>query len=366
MIIFSGFNQRAIIAFIRTLELNKIQYAIIASSKDDLIFKTAYIDKIFAIRESVSLVLYDILNSIKKVKKFVFADEFIIAPSTEALNRFLLNNRDAIESENNIIPLNSKATYESISDKFRFCEICMEYGIKVPNEYININEVLLPFVAKPKKYFSSNGSIYSPYIIFTESDKQNFLKECNHSDFYYQEYINGKCFYLLYYFHRDGRVFKFSQENFIQLPDGKSIVAAVSSDFHNTEESLKYEELFKSLNYSGLVMVEVKQQGNLNFMIEANPRFWGPSQLFVDAGMNFFEVFLHDFGMLRNPPLFSELNKQVRYFWFGGISKVYKLKQNLTFYNGNDNTLLNELPTWLQSDIYRRADTFDIFKNELL
>ena len=53
-------------------------------------------------------------------------------------------------------------------------------------------------------------------------------------------------------------------------------------------------------------MVEVKHLSNKNYMIEANPRFWGPSQLFVDAGINLFEAFLVDNGLLNKRLTFRE------------------------------------------------------------
>jgi hypothetical protein len=35
--------------------------------------------------------------------------------------------------------------------------------------------------------------------------------------------------------------------------------------------------------FYGLVMIEVKEYDNQFYMIEANPRLWGPSQLILDA-----------------------------------------------------------------------------------
>jgi hypothetical protein len=160
-------------------------------------------------------------------------------------------------------------------------------------------------------------------------------------------------------------IYKFSQENIVQQPDGKSMVAAVSSDLHNTIESKKYEELFKSLQFFGLVMVEVKQRDGINYMIEANPRFWGPSQLFVDAGVNFFEALLYDFEVLDHLPKLNESTDITRYFWFGGVVDTYKENKRLKFYEGNENDLMYSLPAWLQSDVYRRTDTMDIFKKEV-
>lgn len=152
----------------------------------------------------------------------------------------------------------------------------------------------------------------------------------------------------------------------MQQPDGKSIVAAVSSDFHEGAESIRYEELFKNLGFRGLVMVEVKHSGEKKHMREANPRFWGPSQLFIDAQMDFFQVFLHDYELVDSLPSFKEPSKKVKYFWFGGVNVTYKLGKSLTFHKADEETFLNSLPSWLESDIYRRPDTLNIFKNEMI
>lgn len=365
IIIFSGFNQRAVIAFLRTLEFLNIDYVIIAKSNDDTIFLTDYKEKVYSIRSSVPLELEDLIKSINIVKGKKKYDEFIIAPSTEALNRFLLQYRSKFEQLGCTIPLVEKELYEQISDKYSFGELCKNNDIIIPKEYDNFNKIDIPFVAKPKKYISQNGKIHSPFLILNKNDKLNFIKTCQHSDFYFQEFINGKSLYLLYYFHRNGKVYKFSQQNLIQQPNGKSIVAAVSSNFHLTQESKKYEKLFQNIGFYGLVMVEVKQNRNKNYMIEANPRFWGPSQLFVDAKMNFFETFLHDFGLLKHTPIFHEISTKHQYFWFGGVLEAFKQKKELTYHQGNETDLLNELPFYLKSDIYRKKDTFELFKNEL-
>ena len=365
LIIFTGFNQRAVIAFIRTIEFHNIKYALIAKSENDPILISLYKDKVAVIRQTVPLDLNDILNSIKQVRLKYCAEEYVIAPSTEALNRFLLKNRALIEQHNVTVPLVSLELYESISDKYSFGRICKENNIKVPHEYFDINKTAFPFVAKPKKYISGDCFIYSPYIIMDDEERQIFLKKCKPEDFYFQEFIQGNSYYLLYYFHRNGEIYKFSQLNVIQQPGGKSIVAAVSSNYHNSNESFKYEELFKSLKFYGLIMVEVKRGKEDSYMIEANPRFWGPSQLFVDAKVNFFEGFLHDYGFLDSCPKFTDTEEEHKYFWFGGIIEALRSEQNVTFNPGKMDDLIIGLPEWLSIDVYRRPDTIDIFKTEL-
>ncbi len=367
VIVFSGFNQRAVISFLRTMETKKINYVIIATSKNDDIFLTKYKEKVAVIRKYTSLVLDDLLLSIKKIKAEKKENEFIIAPTTEALNRFLLENRKKFEELGCIIPLVKKELYELISDKYSFGELCKKNEILVPEEVKLSGEIVFPIVAKPKKYFSiDKGESLFPIIIKNYMDYEMFYKKCNVEDFYYQKYIRGRSFYLLYYYNRNGEIYKFSQENLVQQPNGKSILAAISSDIHNSEESYKYEVMFKKLDYYGFAMIEIKQNKGKNYMIEANPRFWGPSQLFVDAGINFFEVFLNDYGIIESIPKFENIKDSTRYFWFGGLINTIKNNMNLTYYNISENSFLNYIHIWLKNDIYKRDDTIEIFRKEFL
>lgn len=365
VLVFSGFNQRAVIAFLRTLEHNGTSYAVIAKSEDDDIFLTEYRKAVLAVRRTTALDLEDIADKVLTVKKKLKSDIYYIAPTTEALNRFILEHRDRFRSIGCEIPLVADELYEKISDKYSFGKLCSKHGICIPKE-LSFDMVRdFPVVAKPKRYFSSVGKTLNPIIVSTIEELTSFRKEYCIEDFYFQEYIDGRSLYLLYYFGKDGRLYKFSQENIIQQPDGKSIVAATSSDFHKTGESRKYEELFQALDFSGFVMVEVRQNNGTNYMIEANPRFWGPSQLFVDSGSNLFEPFLYDLGMIDCIPELDEPENIVRYFWFGGIMETYRKGKRLKYHSGDDYDLITQLPTWLQADLYRRPDTLEIFKKEI-
>jgi len=363
-IIFSGYNQRAVIAFIRTLENSDIQYGIIANSKNDPILLTEYRNKVLVVRNSQRLVWVEILKYIEIVQENMGAKRYVIAPSTESLNRFLLANREKFRKYHCEIPLVVKELYERISDKYEFQKICNDNGILTPKELERLDLVSFPYVAKPKKYMSDNGDIYSPELIFDRKDHLSFIGTKKVGDFYYQEFIRGRSLYLLYYFYKDGTVEKFSQENYIQQSNGCSIIAAVSSGFHLKEESLKYEELFRSLNFFGLVMVEVKQYKNKSFMIEANPRFWGPSQLFMDAGINLFQGLLYDMGMVGKKPSFKKQTKTTRYFWFGGMLKTLFEKEEMSYHGYSPEKYMKSLPDWISADIYRRKDTYKIFRGE--
>lgn len=365
VVIFSDFNFRAIIAFIRTLEKANIQYGIIAKSSEDKIFRTSYGSKVVYIRKTVLLDLDDIIMGLNQLKIKLEYDECMIAPSTEALNRFYLDNKSLFSKVNCFMPVVQKNLYEKISDKLSFCELCKKYNIDVPKEYYSLDEINLPIVAKPKKYYSSEKEINIPQILKTKNDLLEFKKKYKLSDFYYQEYVGGRCIYLLYYFDKTGKIFKLSQENLIQQEQGKSMIYAVLSDFHQYEISNKFEHLFIKESFRGLVMIELKVDKNKLIMIEANPRFWGPSQLFVDANYNFFNCLLFDYGYINEEESIHNIKKSTHYFWNDGIFNNIDTREDITFYNYSRDNFIEEKESLIKFEIFNRKDTINIFKDAL-
>ncbi len=363
IILFSGFNMRALYAFMRTLEKDTIPYYIIASSNDDEIFQTYYKSKVVTTREYKALDLKDIINSIETLQHTIQAEDYFIAPSTEALNRFLLEHRSIFEDLKCTIPLVEKKLYELISDKYSFGVMCKKYNITIPKEYNDLNQDNLPLVAKPKKYFGSNGNTYTPQIITNVKEMESFYSKYKRDDFYFQEYIDGRCVYLLFYFDKNQKAYKFSQENLIQQENGKSMLLATSSLFHNDDISSRFEDLFSGMGFRGLVMIELKLMDGKFIMIEANPRFWGPSQLFVDAGINFFNYLLKDYSILQKGNIAnSKSSQKTMYFWDDGISKNIDNRKELAFYNYTRKDFEQDKSELSKIEIYNRDDTKDFQK----
>lgn len=366
VIIFSGFNDRAVIAFLRTLEKNTIPYGIIASSKKDQIYNTKYADKVLAVREFKPIEKPDLTRCIQEVDIVLSASEYIIAPSTEYLNRYLIDNIYFFKEQRCIIPLVEKSIYELVSDKISFCDLCSKHNIKIPIETYNLDGINYPFVAKPKKYFASDGSTPTPVIINNKEELSQFESDYQAGDFYYQQYISGDSYYLLYYFDKNQNCAKSSQVNYLQQPGGKSMIASSLSNIHTEHISDEYENLFKDIEFRGLVMVEIKQYKNEYYMIEANPRFWGPSQLFVDANINLFEDFLHDWGLLDNKPKHSSVKVAQKYFWFGGlVQTLMKGDKPIKINPDIKSPVAKNLEDWVRADIYNREDTMKIFNKEI-
>jgi len=358
IVIFSGYNQRAIIAFARTLDKNSIPFAIIAAGADDTIFLSDYASNVIYTRKIVTLDIVEIQHALSLIKTRTSYDELIIAPSTEALNRFLLENEMQFINYN--IPLVNLNLYQKISDKEKFTQLCDDNNITTPSAYNSLNSNHLPIVAKPKKYQNTLGKALKPILIFDKKSLTDFKKSENQNDYFYQDFIEGESLYFLYFFSTNGEYFSLVQKNLMQQEEGGSMLAAVCSDSqpHQTEIK-KYANLFIKLGFNGLVMIEVKRSNQAYFMIEANPRFWGPSQLFVDSEYNLFDAFLADLG-LSNFNQDKQPKIGTHYFWSNGINKT----ELISYHDYSYAHFLNHKEQWLNADIYNRTDTQKIHLKE--
>lgn len=365
ILIFSGYNQRAVIAFLRTLESNRIrQYRIIAASPQDTILKTKYRTHVFAVRKKRQLDLDEVCKLIDQIHLLETFEKVLIVPSTEALNRFILRYRDVLEKHNTVIPLVKEELYIRISDKQKFWELCNAHDFLVPKQSVRYSELLLPIVAKPLAYVSENGKIFSPVIINSENEWRDFTRNFPVDDFVLQEFIYGKSYYLLFYFSRSGDIYCLSQRNLAQQPKGKSIVAACISRMHEKSTvTRQYADMLKELGFHGLLMIELRETNNGFYMIEANPRFWGPSQLFCNSAFNFFEFFLHDYGILKEVPK-RQIDYTAKYLWSGGIKGEILRNDDCIWLEGGRKYVSKHLQEFLENDIYDQPDTSKIYKEE--
>ena len=365
LLIFSGYNQRAVIAFLRTLESKHIdRYKIIASSPQDTILKTKYKTKVFAVRKKRQLDLKEICGLIDQIYQLETCSKVLLVPTTEALNRFILKFREVLEKHNAVIPLVDESLYIRISDKQKFWELCKTNGFLVPKQMARFNVSQLPVVAKPRTYTAKNGKVFSPVIISSESELHAFDRDYPADDFIFQEFVHGGSYYLLYYFSPGGGTYCLSQRNLAQQPDGKSMIAACISRLHEEDRiAAKYKAMLKEIGFYGLLMIELRKTDAGYYMIEANPRFWGPSQLFCNSGYNFFEFFLYDYGFLDKIPE-RQIDYTAKYFWSGGVKGKILVNDDCVWLDGGKNYISEHLHEFLENDVYNRPDTIEIYKAE--
>jgi len=361
IVIFSGYNQRAIIAFLRYATEQGVPFHIVASSPDDPILLTSYAKDVAQIREKKDFSVAVIIPILKDLMVVKSLDELVILPSSEYLNRVILANREAFLDHNILIPLVEEDIYQKVSDKYTFRGLCSERGIRVPEIYSQTDGIQPPFVIKPRKYFSPDGVVqFKPQLIYTVEQFEHLQGENSPTDFYVEEYVEGRSLYLLYYISKTEASVCYSQENLVQQPEGGSMIASHSSDLHQSKLAEQYMDLFKQVGFYGLVMVEVRESSKGIYMIEANPRLWGPSQLFVDANVPIFRNFLVDLGFEIKGECLEASMVPVHYFWSDGLSELGLDDQNLAFHSIGAEEFKDQVATFLESDVYARDDTISI------
>ena len=361
VLLLSGYNIRAVIAFCRWATAHNVNFHIIARDEHDPIFLTDYKKNVLLVRDSLALQPGTLLTWVETLNEKHRYDRVLLLPVSEYFNRFLLQHREEIEGNRCVIPLVEETLYKTISDKERFARLCASYGLDIPFEFDDI-PAQFPFVAKPRHYFSVTGRQLIPYLIYDEVGLDHFLEKEEASEFFYQEFVKGRSIYLLAYLAKDGSELLFSQENLMQQAGGKSIILARHSDFHTTKLAQRYIDMLRAVGFSGLIMIELRydEPNNRYVMIEANPRLWGPMQFVVDNDVDLFGRMLIDYGFIFSDPDKKPLPTS-HYFWSGGISGD---AQPIAFFNYSASQFFEEYPMLRSQDIFFRNDTLNLFLSE--
>ena len=332
--IFSGFNPRAVVAVCRKLKEYGLQASIISLRDEDEILKGPYRKWVVQRFEKASLTIEFILNSVQKWRDE--DEDIFLFPTTEFLNRILIANEIKLKSQGIRVGLPRKSVYEQLSDKQAFLRLCQKHGLSVPKEWGQWSDAEVPCVIKPKKYVSSGGQIEKPFLVFSRFSGQQYLLSRDSNDYILQQYISGESFYLLLHRSRLGSVRYGGQKNLLQQTQGGSILRAVSVNFSEKQVVSRICNLLSDIDFFGLCMIEFRVQGQKWFVIEANPRPWGPLQLTIDSGMGLVDSFLLD-NHLIGKVVESEFLPGVGYEWAGGF--------------GNDDVRLAELPTNFEKEV---------------
>jgi predicted ATP-grasp superfamily ATP-dependent carboligase len=365
VLIFSGYNIRGIIAFCRFCKREKITFSIIANGEKDPVFETEYRKDVIAVRKDNLLTAKHIIDYAAVMKTVNAVTKILLLPSTEYLNRVALDFRRELEEEGIIIPLCEKEIYQSLSDKYEFSKICKKSSIAVPGELNTLQEESIPFVAKPRYYVTrSSQKIEAPILINSKKDYEQLKRRNDLQEFYFQKFLGGQSIYLLYYFSFDGNYSVYAQENLIQQNKGKSIIAAKSIAVFDNVIVNQFANLLQSMAFHGLIMIEVKFFEGKYYMIEANPRIWGPSQLLLDAGMDLFYLFAFENGLIKAVPELK-VKEGVKYFWSGGIFEDQSKGEMPVFHQYSPEEFFKENAEWCKADLYMKNDTFKVYQREL-
>lgn len=361
-LIFSGHNGRALVAFCRELTAMRAGFSIIAAGPDDPILRTTYRRQVAACRSTRALTLDDIERCLAAVRERHPADRYVVCPSSEFLNHFLLEHRAWLSERGCEVPLVDRALYQQVTNKASFRELCRQAGLPVP-AIVDPDAGRFPFVAKPRVNINAAGTSLYPILMFSEADRATARERLGDGrDYYFEDYIAGPSYYLLFYFPTDpsAEVFAWSQRNILQQAQGKSMVCAVSDTLHSSPTGARVRGLLRGIGFSGLAMVEVIERGGEYFVIEMNPRLWGPLQLLRNARVDLIKAFVEDRLCGRIETADPRAGRPASYLWIGGV------RDGMTWHAPKPRFPFLSLATRLSSDVHLRPDTIGIFIDELV
>jgi predicted ATP-grasp superfamily ATP-dependent carboligase len=360
-IIFSGANERAVIAAAKNLLKNGKKFSIIARSSNDVIYKSFLKKYVFINREEETIDLDDIINCLIKIQDKI-KDELFYLPTTESINRLFLENKGVILSRCKInISIPDIDNYKILSDKLNFINLAKEFGIIAPDEILNPFECSLPIVAKPKFEFDKFGRKIYPELIFTDSQRKSFLSKNSEENFFFQNYIDGQSYYYLFFFKKNGEVCSLFQKNIAQQPNGKSILLAELCECPSNIFLNKIKKCISSVNFYGFCMVELIIKDGKDYLIELNPRLWGPFDLAVKGGFSVDWLEKDDFQFYP-----SKINGRGKYSWLSGILKTKKNKGVIRWFPGQKKNYFLNLYKFIKNDVYLEdPKTWKIFIKEI-
>jgi len=361
-VIFSGANERAVIAVCRYLSSRGLAPVLIARSAGDPIWRTDYARLVHVTRQFDHIDVDDLLDCTRQLAVKT-ADTLVFLPTVESINRVVLAHRLEFELAGLSVEMVSQDVYTTLSDKASFIKLITEFDMSPPPEIRNPGVEDLPIVAKPFSEFSKvDRKRCYPELIFSEKEYRSFLKRTRPEDYFYQSYLTGHSFYYLMHISDEGELVAY-QQNLIQQANGKSMLAARICNCPSASLERSLLAALKSVSYRGFVMIEVIQSDGVFYVIEANPRLWGPFELACST-----PVVKGLTEQLEGKRLsHSVVSSPVKscYIWLGGWASEFMRGHQVRIYPGAVFLLIKEFLRMRCADIFFRRDTIKLFLWEI-
>ena len=365
-LVFSGGNDRAVLAFLRALSLCGQRALIVARTGTDRILRTRYRRDVVHVRETADLTLAIVQDCIGRARSKGSGEKLVILPSSEYFNHFLLQHRDRIEQLDCEIPLVNTAVYDLLTNKRSAAALFASAGVQIPAEVPTLDRMRLPLVAKPLRNVVPGGGTQYPVLLRTAADADRFMSTFTVEDFFFQELVEGESLYLLVHMARDHeRVLLWSQRNLLQQPQGKSMLLAEPCGLHEQPIAARLVDVLRAARFSGLGMIEMIRDGDRLVFIEMNPRIWGPIQFCLDQGRPLLQAFIGE-CLHGDPERYADRHPRRRsyYCWFGGLlDTLYSHAR--PDWHANRLSWLNLTRICAGSDVYLRADSWRCFFSEI-
>ena len=367
--LFSGTNDRAVIALVRVISECSVPLGIVARSRTDRILRSRYVSNVVHVRDSDRMDPGALVASVAAASSAGSGvNSHAIIPISEYFNRVALRVRNSgMLAPGCTLALVDESTYLALSDKEPCTQLFRSNGFRTPRQYEDFERAHLPCVAKPRRNLDPMMRSLYPVLIPDAAALDSFLKAFDKSHYFAQEYVSGASYYLLSYLSRDGRDYVSSQKNLAQQAGGKSIVLAETADFHRSKLADATISLLRDVGYTGFAMIEFIDDGGGPCFIELNPRPWGPLQLCADHRCGIIEAFIGDWTHDDSGYYQARAKAKpaaARYAWTGGMLTGMRAGAPLSWRMRPAAGRLRAIRA-LASDVYLRRDSWRVFFREL-
>lgn len=362
-LIFSGANDRAVLALCRGFNQHRIPFGLIGRGRDDLLLRSRYAKHYVHNRFSAQIHLEDLLKARTQGNIRYGKRPWVVCPTSEYVNLALFEHREFLDSEGIMLATCDERLYLQLTNKETFRYYAGQLGVMPPSKIEgSANDASLPFVAKPIRNLSHTNKILYPHLIRTEQERNHFLTSADPAEFYLEEFVRGESWYLLFHVGANGVVTHGAQRNFLQQGKGKSIVLAQSMRYPEQNVVSRFIHALQRDGYRGFIMVELRRDAEGHVVaIEANPRCWGPFQLTIDAHMGLLEAFLCDRGYEVEVP---SNRRTITYAWLGGVCKALRNGTGLDCHASGSTVFGAALPA-VGNDVFARCDAYRSFLFDL-
>lgn len=364
VVIFTGANERAVGAFCRSLQRDHIDFVLITRNAQDLLYRTRLQRHLFAQRTLDALDENEFKRLLLDVKAHYPKRALTLAPSAESINRLLLGMQDWMEREGIQGITVSPAIYRLFSDKEKLLAAAVTVGLEIPAAVEQLSESQIPFVLKPRVESGAHGQRIYPLLVRNVAEYSEHAVSYDAKRYLIQRYIDGQSFYYVY-FRNDAGVVALFQRNIVQQAAGKSMVAAELVRCPDADTNQRLRVLLEQHEYCGFIMFEVMESAGRHFLIEANPRLWGPMQLALENGFraSWLVQARHTPPQMTTPLRFLGLWRRDKYLWLGGF--VGQSRSDMRFFVGSQRWLWKAC-CWLpRYDIWFSTDSLRLFFFEL-
>jgi len=335
-LIFTGHNDRAVVALCRFFSLHHISFVLVASADEPINATSNWLERIILKRSSKSVNLVLFQEVVAAYQTHHTGDsELIYCPTTEFVNEFVLQHRSVIDGMGIKIPLPSQEVYARLTNKESSIAFTKSAVGISPPPLLDWSELRVPCVLKPKQNVS-RGVVQYPQICLSKDALSTALENIKTDEWFAQAFVEGQSYYLCAYLTQGGEFAYFWQVNLLQQPNGKSIVLARTCRNPGVDAEKLLHALYAT-GFRGPLMMEVIQEVGTNtfHFIEYNPRFWGPLQLALDACPDVLRLFVNDAGGFDLPALPIELTTREHWYaWAAGAHipncKRYPALDNLS------------------------------------